>query len=500
MRCDCGIKLRLRLWFGKGVELWCAALCGVFVSLGLLSLSECWRTVADHVVQLSVLTVFFLTVVFGIYRRPRLMPKGVFALSQMITAFLCPAFLVVPLFVLLYPMLLLPLLLGARWRGARFAALPLTLMFALALTPSPRTPPPGGGEEIPNSLYLPASLSAEERGGFMLVFGDAAADDLLADIGYRSGWLLVDGPLLTHGVAAKDEEKIFEVAIAGRSSRFCGIEHRKGIFKWLLRHLKPNGVLVLPAAETLLLPPGEWCFSSLPGGGGRWVAARRGAPVCVDPEVLDARIWKFAPSHEEQVLPRGAFSAMYRAEPEIKVALPRKNASVRWSVLAVIAAGWVLLRLVLCRRAYMGTTVAAAETAAAMVVYSMSILPMWGEHMLDTGIRPTALFAGIGVLLLPRPFSAVRRGLRILTGAALGVLPWMPGFTWCWLPSAGWFCWFFAGAAVFTGLRAENRTAALAGAVFGAAVGFPLYLLVGGDSPLPVCVAVLLMVPSWLRR
>ena len=64
-----------------------------------------------------------------------------------------------------------------------------------------------------------------------------------------------------------------------------------------------------------------------------------------------------------------------------------------------------------------------------------------------------------------------------------------------------WFCWFLSGSAVFTGLRSEDRRSAFLGAVFGAVLGLLLHLIVGAESSsLPVCLAVLLMIPSWLRR
>ena len=121
--------------------------------------------------------------------------------------------------------------------------------------------------------------------------------------------------------------------------------------------------------------------------------------------------------------------------------------------------------------------------------------------MLDTGIMPSALFAGVGLLLLPRPFSAVRGSVWKLIQLALGILPWAIGLGSCWLPLASWFWWFFAGAAVFTGLRAENRRAALIGAVCGIVVGVAVHRLIGAEgSYLPIFAAVLLMVPLSQRR
>jgi len=396
------------------------------------------------------------------------------------------------------------LIFGARWKGARFAALALTFMLACGM--SSRTSLEAQGEKPPESLYLPASLATERPGGFIMVFGDSSADELLKNMAYRSGWVNVGFAELKTGLnLLRRENASYTIIIAGRSARFGGVPLRKWVYRYLVGRLEPDGVLVMPADETALLPPGDWRFSVMPGGDGRWVAARRGVEPCVSPEVLDERIWEFSSSAEDQVLPRGAFSAMYRPVAPREVVPPQAEeaprfTAPRWYWLAGVAAAWLILRLLLCRKACVGTAAAALETTAAMTLYSLAMFPKWGGVMMDTGITPFVLFAGIGMLLFPRLRSASRSKMRILTHAAIGLLPWAPGCSWCWLPLFCWFNWFLAGSAVFTGQRIENRRAALLGAVFGVAAGGALFwVLAPSANRLPVA-ATLLLLPSLLRR
>jgi len=499
-------NLKFRVLLAKSADILCAALCGNFVALGLLSLSvrDFGCRGSGDVVNTVAFAVFMLTTLFGIYGRPRLMPKVVFSLSLTVAVFLFPARFAGAFQILFYPLTMALLISGARWKGARFAALALT--FVLAFGISLRRNPEVRGEKPPESLYLPASLTAEQPGGLMLVFGDSSADELLRYMNYRKGWahLNLVIPRTVLNLFRRGTDK-YKVIIAGRSARFGGTGIRKWVYRWLIDQLEPEGVLVMPIGETELLPPGDWRFSVMPGGNGRWVAARCGAPVCVDPEVLDERLIELSPSPDSRVLPAGAIPAMYLPAADRKVTPPPPESSglstCRRYILAALAAGWVLLRLLLCRKARIGTLAAALETSAAMMLYSLAMFSLFGKVMMDTGLTPVVLLAGIGILLFPRPHLTARGRIFIPAIAALGLLPWIPGLTWCWLPLFGWLSWFVSGAAVFTGLRYENRRAALTGAVLGAAAGGALFQAFGsGSAWFPLCAAVVLMIPSWLRR
>ena len=498
---------RLRIWWLKAAELCRASLCGVLITTGLLSFAGDGIVFSDggNVVRMILWAAFTLISVCGIYGRPRLLPKAFFALSQAAAAFLLPPdrLLLWLLQLFLYLPLLLLLLFGARWKGARLAALLLTLMLAFGV-PSYRMPPPRRG--IPTPLYLPASLASDAPGGWVLVFDDFVPVELLDSLSHRDGWLQINSArIVLEPFLSWYRDMRIEVAIVGDVERFTGPVLRKGVYRWLVGKLAPGGVLVMPLGETALLPSEDWRFSVLPGGDGEWVAARRGAALRVDPDTLEKRLQSLSRQLGQPVLPDGAVSAMYFPAAERAVVTPppvRKWGYPRqWGVLAAVAASWLLLRLLSCRRAYMGTALAAVETTAAMMLYSLAMLPWWSGCMLDTGIMPSALFAGVGMLLLPRPFSAVRGSVWKSVQLGLGILPWVIGPGSCWLPLASWFWWFFAGAAVFTGLRAENRRAALIGAVCGIAAGVAVYRLIGADgSCLPVFAAILLMVPLSYRR
>lgn len=509
MKTDPMRDLRSRTRLAKSADVLCAALCGVFAALGLESLAVsdfAVRGVADAVGAFAA-AGFVLVAVFGIYGRPRRMPKAVFSLCFAVVFFVCPPRFAGTLQLLCYPLLLPLLIFGARWNGARFAVLLVTLMLAFGM--SPRRAPAVQGETPPASLYLPASLTVERPGGFMMIFGDSCADDLLVHMTHREGWEHVRVARFRTGLGLPaGEGRRFAVVIAGRSARFGGSRLRRAAYRWLIAQLEPDGVLVMPLAETSLLPPGDWRFAVLPGGG-RWIAARRGNEVCVDPEKLDERIEELSPVRDMPIIPRGAFAAMYLPAAECGIVPPpAETAPIRawgtlrqWGFLAMALAAWAILRLLLCRKARIGTLATASELTTSMTLYSLAMIPKWEAVMFDTGIQHYALLAGIGILLFPRRITAARNWAWRMIPAFLGVLPWLPGCSWCWLPALGWWGWLVAGSKVFTCLRADDRRSALIGAVLGVAAGAAIFRWIGVDgSYLPLCVSGLLLIPSWLRR
>lgn len=499
------VKLRLRLWWGKGVELWIAALCGMFVSLGLLYFVRYGFSFGNwhDVVRGVAFAAFLLTAVRGIFSRPRQMPKAVFALAQMVCCFLFPGSAVAVVQILLWPLLLLPLVLCARWRGAGFAALALTLMVPFGTVREREIA--RSGLEIPTSLYLPASLTSERPGGTVLVLGGEGAEELCDRIEYRE-WLF---HRLPHGgYLTTDGGRGFDIAIAGAENCFRREFWRKCLYMWLNRILDPDGVLVMPADETKLLPPGNWFFTVLPGGEARWVAARRGAAVCADPETLDRRAMEFSRAvGTVPVVPTGAIVAMYPPAVSRRLEAPPTVAPAGFSwrthgyCLLLFAVLWGVWRLLLCRNAYWNTAAAAMEVGMAAAFYTCASFPFWCGRVMDFGVMPFALFAAVGGVLLPLrcPQPALR--WRLLTAAVFGILPWLPGMSWSFLPLIGWFYWFRAEASVLTRLRLENRGASLSGVLAGAALGVFCCIMFGaGAAPLMMCAALLLFVPPLLRR
>ena len=152
----------------------------------------------------------------------------------------------------------------------------------------------------------------------------------------------------------------------------------------------------------------------------------------------------------------------------------------------------------------MGTAMAAAETAAAMVLYTYLAAPVWCENLIGTVVPVSALCGGAGLLLLSWPCSVWRRRWRLLAGMFFGMSALFLSVTYrFWLLPLGWLLWFAGGAAVFAGLRREDHRAAFGGVAAGIVTGGGLILLARhfGFSAPPVAVfSCLLLIPAWLRR
>ena len=232
MEIEIGRNLKLRVLLAKSADILCAALCGIFAALGLLSLSarDFGCRGSGDVINTVAFAVFMLTTLFGIYGRPRLVTKAVFSLALAEAVFLFPSRFAGAFQILFYPLTMALLIFGARWKGSRFAALALT--FALAFGISLRRSPEVQGEKPPESLYLPASLTAEQPGGLMLVFGDSSADELLRYMNYRKGWghLNLVIPRTVLNLFRRGTDK-YKVIIAGRSARFGGAGQRLKLIK-----------------------------------------------------------------------------------------------------------------------------------------------------------------------------------------------------------------------------------------------------------------------------
>ena len=113
-----------------------------------------------------------------------------------------------------------------------------------------------------------------------------------------------------------------DVAIAGNGVRAAALSladkygmirrgdaYRRGVYRYLLGRLEPDGVLVLPKRELHLLPAGDWRFAPLPGAKEDWAAARRGQAVVTAPDELDKRLQAHEARRDDPLLPAGAFAA-----------------------------------------------------------------------------------------------------------------------------------------------------------------------------------------------
>jgi hypothetical protein len=498
-------KARLRAGFGKAVCLLCAALCGMFVALGMRLFaepSEVWAG-ANGMMRAAAALLFAATVAWGMSRRPAKMPLAVFASAQFATAFLSPESWIFVGMLALYPLLLLLLIFGVRWRGARFAVLPLTLWFALCFAPGDAVPPP---PEFPDSLYLPASLMTERPGGRMLVLGDDVDGESFEEFPYLAQIDQVWSP------GDPVDVRNCDVAVAGSFDDWCSDASRRGVYRWLATRLKPRGVLVMPRAETVLLPPGEWRFAALPGGDGEWLAARRGEPVEVDPEHLDRHLQFLCQDDpDDTVLLPGAFAAMFTLPPARGIAPPSRGnilfpTSMRqWALFGAAAVVWALLRLLLCRRERRETAVVAGEIMAAMMLYIFAVVPLWCEQELAVGIPLMALLAAVGDVLSPYRRSVLASRLLMCLGAVLGLCPFFFGCCWEFMPLVGGVGWLVAGRCGFSQLGAGNRRTVCFGAVAGVVAGIILCRVAesasgGALAPFLLPAAVLLLIPAWLRR
>lgn len=504
-----------------------ALLCGVVAVLAMRSFDDPAEFCSNWngIVRAAALAIFIPVAAAGIFGRPARAPKVLFVAGIAVAAFLPPPddFGAELWLLYLYMPLVALLIFGAMWRGARFAVLPLTVMTVFTLT---APPPEEASPDFPDSLYLPASLMTECPGGRILAAGDEFYADFWRDLPYVSKVdQLRSFPKIcgnAAGIAAVmrriavnggGPDGLYDIIAAGTVNDAFGDTLLRGFYRRLTRHFRPGGVMVMPFDHTRLLPPGDWRFAVVPGGEGEWMAARRGAPAEVSPEQLDRRLQEFCgdPDSVNALLLPGAFAAMYSPVPEARAAEPPPAEAVysipawtQWSGVAVLILLWFLLRLPLCRKAAMGTAVAAAETAAAMALYTFLAVPVWCENMIGTVVPVSGLCAGVAVLLLPLRGSVWRRRIWMLAGVLSGMLALSSyGGIWFWLIPLGWLLWFMGGAAVFAVLRREDHRAAFCGVAAGAAAGVVLILVArrfGVGLPPVAVLACLLLIPSWLRR
>lgn len=480
----------------------CAALCGVFSALGMLSFDSPDAVIADwfSIASAVMLLLFILISASGMFRGPRRLPKYLFALAQIATAACFPPWLVQAAMLVLYIPLFAMLVLAVDWRGARLAALPLSLVFAWCLTGAESDTP----EAFPEASFLPTALLAERPGVRMLAVGDELPVDWWRGLCHISAVDSLDTAASARGLARGRGG--YDLAVSGGAA---GNEvFRRELYRLLVRRLEKRGVLVLPATDISLLPRGDWRFVRLPGAGGAWLAAGDGFSPETDPEVLDRRLqcfYKDEPESEHLLLP-GAFAALYPPEPLAGSCVAPVADKVRprnWWWIAVGFVLWGLSRLWGCRGERIAAAVASGENLAAMTLYTLAVLPLWSSGEVYTGIPPRLLAAGAGVLLLPLGNRTARRQL-IFVGAAIGLLPLCSiGRMW-FVPQACWLLWMLSGGLTVSWLLDEEPVTIWIGAAGGILAGVALYLLLRWSFPMAfpaaLTVSALLRIGILLRH
>ena len=480
----------------------CAALCGAFAALGILSLGSPEAVVADWLSAVSaVLTALFILITAaGIRETGAKLPASVFALTLAVVASCCPPQLVQAAALALYIPLFAMLVLVVNWRGARLAALPLSLIFGWCLGDMEES-----AEIFPEASYLPASLMTEHRGGRMLTAGEGLPIDWWRELGYIS--------VVDHIGSAADARRLrrscggYDVAVADVAERDPAFQRE--LYRLLCDRLDKGGVFIFPAAHAGALPEGDWRMVRLPGSDGTWLAAGNGFAPESDPEALDRRLQDFCrdePPSSRLLLP-GAFAALYL--PEAPAELPTVGAAAEprplrllwpWAVGALAA--WLLLRAVGCRRENLATAASSGENLAAMTLYTLAMLPVWRRDCLYTGIPPQVLAAGVGLLLLPLGRGGNWR--RIAGCALIGLLPLFPFARAIFVPQLCWFFWMLSGSSAMTSLLRGAPLPTWIGAAGGALAGAGAYLLLAGCGaaafPAALVLSALLRVGILFRR
>ena len=210
---------------------------------------------------------------------------------------------------------------------------------------------------------------------------------------------------------------------------------RRGFVEKLWKLLDSRGgVLVLPAANRLLLPASaQWVV--LPGSGGTFVAASREA-IPTDLDLLDRRLQALlGPYGEENNIPAGIVPALYytAAAPELPVPEDDSSSGTSaappgfWVALACLLAGYGVVRLYFRRFGRNAGGFALAENGAAFTLVLLAAYDAMAHHELFTGIPAAAVWGCAGIAFLaPRLRPRAERLLIFgaVTLPAVWLIPW----------------------------------------------------------------------------
>lgn len=180
---------------------------------------------------------------------------------------------------------------------------------------------------------------------------------------------------------------------------------RHGFCRLAWEKLSPGrGVLILPAADRDLLPPGVHIVP-LPGSGGGYLAASESPTLTADPGVLDRRLLERqeALGKEAVFMPLGIFSALYFEEQpsselvrSVRGTVPVEPEGFRLMAF-VLLAGYSLLRLYFGRLGRVAGGLALAENAAGLLLILLAAGHVLAECELETGLPSLLVWGVLGV-------------------------------------------------------------------------------------------------------
>ena len=227
----------------------------------------------------------------------------------------------------------------------------------------------------------------------------------------------------------------------------AGEPARREFFSALSSQLKPDaGVLVVPVEYAREVPDlGDQLL--LPGGEGKFIAV--GKKLDRRAELLDAKLQTLQKEYagEAVVMPPGIFSALYEdaAEPEDEwgVAPPPSQSEPGtrsaagtvfslWGKFVLLAAAWLVCRLILLRKGCGYHAAATAESFGALTLIVLTAATELEMRELTGGIMPNAALGLFGLSVIPFVLRSLR-GEQILIAAG-ALLPFaVPG---AWLAAA----------------------------------------------------------------
>jgi len=233
--------------------------------------------------------------------------------------------------------------------------------------------------------------------------------------------------LCSTGVSAQYDLVALDAA-PGHSGKFKCEALRQG----LCRTRKGGGVLVYPGfGRRTPIPDGAVTAVSLPWDDNRYFAAAVRTNLTTDQEKLDDRLQQYQNAFGFELFPAGVFTAIYHGtHPQITLqrASARKSGTRPlpagwWRFALAGAAGYGILRLLLCRRERFGAVFAAQENAVSFGLVVFAAILQGGDDFFSP-VPGVLLF---GVLFLPLLAFRTTPGKGVLMLAASWLLPV------CWL-------------------------------------------------------------------